>query len=270
MNTLKVVLPFCLFLFLCFSCSSDDKDPEVVFNSLNATKTVLYTEDKTTITIDGTGYTESSLTTSNPYVKITKVTSNTFEVSSTKGTTATIYAEIKNNSYNKMQSITLNFAEHGVVNFNTVEGITRITDKTDKILKLLGEPDDKIDLSSGQTTNWNYPKKGLTFIIDKMTSTVIGMSLYSSNFYYFNSNNTTISFYNYAYGLGNGWYINNLNTTMDMVVNKFGTPTGKSTSTSGSSTLRMYQFSSQRLTFRFYSDSEDNFAGKKIVNLIIY
>lgn len=256
-------------MFLFISCSSDDKDPDVAFNSLSANKTDLYIEDVATINVDGTGYTEMNLTSTNSKIKITKVASNLFEVSSTGATTATLYAELKNNSYNKIKSITINFAEHGVINFSTIEGITLNIDKTDKILNLLGDPEVKSDSPNGTSVNWIYPQKGIIITIDKNTNIANLFNLLSSYYFYTNSENVKINYTDYPYEIGNGWKINSTNTTMDMVVNALGLPTAKNTSTS-SPTNRGYQFSNNRRWFRFYSNSEDNYTGKRIIQCTIY
>lgn len=269
MKNIKIFLPLCLIVLFSISCSSDKENPEVVINSLNASKLDLYIEDFTTISVEGTGYTVANLTSTNPNIIIKRINSTVFEVRSSGATTANIYAELKNDTKKQNRNITINFAEHGVKNFTTVEGITKYVDKTDKIVKLLGEPQEKIDSSSGTSMQWLYPQKGLAIIIDKTTNTAMAFNLFSSNYYYISGNNVQTAYATYPYEIGNGWKINNSSTTMDIVVNKLGAPTTKNTSTT-TSTNRGYQYSTEKLWFRFYSDSEDNYTGKRIVLVTVY
>ena len=61
---------------LSISCSSDSGgDPDVVFTSLTASKTFLYTEETVYLSFDGTGYENVIVSSTNPSVTITKATS---------------------------------------------------------------------------------------------------------------------------------------------------------------------------------------------------
>ena len=58
-----------------------------------------------------------------------------------------LYAELKNGSHTQFKYVDVNFYQHGILNFKTVEGITVNVDNSDKIVKLLGEPEAKIELT---------------------------------------------------------------------------------------------------------------------------
>lgn len=262
-----LTLSFAFFFFT--SCSTDDKDPAIVFTSLEANKTQTYIESAITLNFSGTGYSDISVTSTNTAVKITKTSSTSYEISSTIATSANIVVALKNNSYNESKNITLNFYEHGIKNFNTVEGIKVDVDLSSKITTLLGEAENKTNSTDGLTEYWYYYTKGISFSITKLSSIVNQIDLYSSNYYYVNSANTQTSYTNYPYEIGNSWKINNSTTTMDMIVTQLGIPNTKGTSTT-SSTNRYYQYSAQNIVFRFYSDSEDNYTGKKIIYFSVY
>lgn len=251
------------------SCSSDDeKDPAVVFTSLDTSKTVTFIEETITLNLKGSGYKNINLTTSNTKIKITKVASLIYEISSTEATSAKIYVELSNNTYKETKNIDLIFAEHGVKNLNTVEGITVNTDNSSKVLKLLGEPDTKTNSPDGLSEYWRYASKGLGIIVVKSSTVIDQIDMLSSYYYYTNSANTQINYTNYPYEIGSGWKINST-TTMDLVVAQLGNPTLKSTSTT-STTNRAYQYATPKIVFRFYSDSEDNYTGKKIILVSVY
>lgn len=262
------ILSLSLVVFFLASCSADDKDPAVVFTSLDANKTETYTEGTIILNLAGTGYTDIIATSSNTTIKITKVASTIFEITSAKATQALVFVELKNNTNHEIKSITLNFYEHGVKDLNTVEGIKVNVDLSTKVTSLLGEPDIKTASTDGLSEYWRYASKGIMFTIIKSSLIVNQIDLFSSNYFFTNSANLQVSYTNYPYEIGNGWKINS-STTMEMVVAQFGTPTIKGTSTT-STTNRFYQYSNQKIVFRFYSDSEDNYTGKKIILFSAY
>lgn len=263
-NGTSTILTLCLVMLLA-SCSSDEKDPAVVFTSLDATKTLTFIEEPITLNLTGSGYKDINLTTSNTKIKITKVASLIYEISSTEATSAKIYAELSNNTYKETKNIDLAFVEHGVKNFKTVEGIMVDTDKSTKVITLLGEPDTKTTSTDGLSEYWIYASKGLCFIITKSSSMVNQIEMFSSYYYYTNSASTQLSYTNYPYEIGSSWKINNT-TTMDAIITLLGMPTTKSSS----STNRMYLYSTQRIVFRFFSNSEDDYTGKRIVYFSVY
>jgi hypothetical protein len=266
----KAFLSLCLISMLSISCSSDSGgDPDVVFTSLTASKTFLYTEETVYLSFDGTGYENVIVSSTNPSVTITKATSTLYEIKSTLAGAANVYIELSNNSNKEFKNITLNFHEHGVKDYTTVEGIKVNYDGSAKVLSLLGEPDYKSDSTSETSEYWHYGSKGLKFTITKSSSVVNQIDMFSSYYYYTNGANQQITYTNYPYEIGNSWKVNNNNTTMDMIINQLGAPTLKSTSTT-SLTNRLYQYSTQKLVFRFYSDSEDNYTGKRINYFSVY
>jgi PBP1b-binding outer membrane lipoprotein LpoB len=268
-NGTSTILTLCLVMLLA-SCSSDEKDPAVVFTSLDATKTLTFIEEPITLNLTGSGYKDINLTTSNTKIKITKVASLIYEISSTEATSAKIYAELSNNTYKETKNIDLAFVEHGVKNFNTVEGIRVNIDKSSKVLSLLGEPNQKSTSTSGLIEYWTYSSKGVLVAITKGTSVVNNINIYSSNYFILLENGTKLYYTNYPYEIGNGWKINNVNTTMDMVITKLGAATEKISSSDPASTLRTYIFTSQNLYVSFYGNTIDDYTGKTIRSVIIY
>ncbi|WP_281297284.1 hypothetical protein [Flavobacterium limnophilum] len=260
------LLTLIIVTLLSTSCSSDDeKDPIVVFTSLSANKTDAFIEETIVLNLEGTGFSDVNVASNNTSVKIIKVTPTIYEISSTVATSTNIYISLSNNTYKENKSISLNFCEHGVKNYKTVEGITVDTDKSSKVITLLGEPDTKTTSTDGLSEYWKYASKGLCFIITKSSLMVNQIEMFSSYYYHTNSANTQVLYTNYPHEIGNGWKINNT-TTMDTIITLLGIPTTKSSS----STNRMYQYSSQRIVFRFFSNSEDDYTGKKIIYFSVY
>lgn len=268
-NVSSPIFTLCLVMLLA-ACSSDEKDTVVVFTSLNATKTLTFIEEPITLNLTGSGYKDVTLTTSNTKIKITKLASLIYEISSTEATSAKIYAELSNNTYKETKNIDLDFAEHGVKNFNTVEGIRVNIDKSSKVLSLLGEPNQKSTSTTGLIEYWTYSSKGIQVAITKSTSVVNNINIYSSNYFIMLENASKLYYTNYPYEIGNGWKINNVNTTMDMIIAKLGAATEKISSSDPASTLRTYIFTSQNLYVSFYGTTIDDYTGKTIKSIIIY
>ncbi len=268
-NGTLTILTLC-FVMLLASCSSDDKDPEVVFTNLEANKKDAFIEESITLNLEGTGYTDVNLASSNTSVKISKVSSAIYEVSSSVATTTNIHVELSNNTNKANKSVTLNFHEHGIKNFNTAEGIRPNIDKSSKVLSLLGEPNQKSTSTSGLIEYWAYSSKGLSIAITKSSTVVNNINIYSSNYFINLENGTKLNYTNYPYEIGNGWKINNVNTTMDAVITKLGAASEKFSSSDPASTLRTYRFASQNMYLSFYGTTVDDYVGKTIKSLILY
>lgn len=264
------IIALCLVVLIASCSSSDEKDPVVVFTNISSNKTYAFIEDKITLTIEGSGYTDIIVKSNNDKVKITQITSTVFELSASGAADVTVYAELKNNIYKETKNITLGFVEHGVQNLKTVEGIKVHSDNSDKVTRLLGEPLLKSSSSSGLTEFWSYPSKGLGFVITKGSKIVSSITINSSNFYILLEDKSKVPYANYPYDLGNGWKINNLGTTMDAIITKLGLPSEKISSADSSSTLRTYRFSNENILVYFYANTEDDYFGKTIRLLYIY
>lgn len=266
----NTIIALCLVVLLASCSSSDEKDPAVVFTNISSTKTYAFIEDKITLTIEGSGYTDIIIKSNNDKVRITQITSTVFELSASEASNATIYAELKNNTYKETKNITIGFVEHGIQNLKTVEGIKVLADNSDKLVRLLGEPLLKTSSTSGLTEFWSYPSKGLGFIITKSSKIVNSITIYSSNYLITLEDKSKVYYTNYSYDLGNGWKINNLGTTVDAIITKLGAPSEKISSSDPSSTLRTYRFSNENIFITFFANAEDDYFGKTIKSLIIY
>lgn len=271
MKKLNYALLVTMTVIIFSSCSSSDKDADVVFSSITTNKKDVFIEEPIVVSLEGTGFTETNLTTTNSKVTIKRVTNTAFEVSSTEATACKLYAELKNGSNTQFKYVDLYFYQHGILNFKTTEGITVNTDTSDKILRLLGEPEIKTELTgTTPAEKWEYPSKGFGFIVIKSSKLVTVSYVYSSYFYALLSDGVTkVTYTKYPYEIGNGWALDNVLYTMTNVINKLGTDYIKASSTT--TTLRNYKMSvdNQKVYFYFYSDSEDDFSGKKIQSILI-
>ena len=243
----------------------------MVFTSLTANKKDVFIEEPIVISLEGTGYTETNLTTTNSKVTITKITNTVYEISSTEATVCKLYAELKNGSKTQFKYVDLYFYQHGILNFKTVEGITVNSDTSDKISKLLGEPDVKSNSTSGLSEYWRYFDKGLSFTVLKSNQLVDAINVYSSNFSYTSESNITKYYVSYSYEIGNGLKINT--STMDAAIAILGTPVEKTSNpTDPTSTFRQYKFTyqNQNMYLGFYGATVEDYTNKSIKSLLLY
>ena len=266
----SLMLCLAILSFTCSCSSSDDKDAPIVFTSINANKTDVFTEEAIVLNLEGSEFRDVNVTSSNSSVIIKKISSTVYEVASTVAGSVNVFVELSNDSDKKHKSVTLNFCAHGIKDFNTVEGIKPNIDKASKVLSLLGEPFQKTTSTSGTIEFWNYPSKGLSIAITKSSTVVNSINILSSNYYIPLVNGTNTYYTNYPYDLGNGWKINNVNTTIDMVITKFGAASEKINSPDPSSPLRTYGFAYQNMYVSFYGASIDDYIGKTIKSILVY
>ncbi|WP_346881916.1 hypothetical protein [uncultured Algibacter sp.] len=265
------VLTFIALFFI--GCSSDDDSKQdlenklVIFKSLTTTKSLAFTEETITLDIDGENFTEILVSSNNPRVTITEVSSTTYTVKASEALNAIISVQLKNDTNIETESVTLDFFEHGVKDFKIVEGIEIDVDKTDKIIGLLGEPEGKADSTNGENEFWYYFSKGFSLWVRKSTGLV-----YDARVYGINWNRTIddveISGIGYPYEIGNSWNLPNAQLRMDDVISEFGDPISKFESSTPDSTLRWYVYND--VVFFFFSDSIDNFAGRPVAYINVY
>lgn len=265
-NVLFSILTIVFFGLLVTSCSPNDEDRPITFNAILVDKADVFVGEKITLTLDATDFSNAQVSTTNPAVQIIKKTSSSYEIIADRAATATIYVSLSNNADIKNKSIILSFSQHGVTNFNAVEGIAPKVDKSTKVLALLGEPNYISDSSDGLYGYWIYPEMGLSFVITKATKVVSQIGVYSSNFVYTTKNNTSVAYKTYPYEIGNGWRLEDYNTSMNLVVDKLGTPNTKTSN----GFYNNYFYYSKRIIFGFFSNDVNSYANNYIASLIIY
>ncbi|MGQ7944367.1 hypothetical protein [Flavobacterium sp. WC2509] len=268
-NIIHNILGLCL-IGLLASCSTDDNEA-VAINSVTVTKNNAYIEEKITLNIDGTGYTDAnlySLNTATP-LKFAKTAATTFDITSAVAAPRSlVFAQLKNADSKTESGIEVGFFTHGVdATYTYAEGI-RPTDPSSKVLELLGAPTNKTTSTTDSSVElWAYPSKGISVAIRKTTAgtfEVNNINLNSSNFFTTMPDGTKVNYTNYAGDLGNAWKINNTNTKMDAIITKFGAPTVKASDPNDpTSQLRTYTFSNNT-RFSFYGATENDYVGKVV------
>ena len=283
------ILALCL-VSLSVSCSSDEDKEAVVINSVTVNKSNAYTDEKITLNIDGTGYTNANayILSFNTPIKIAKTAPTTFELSSAvTAPRVLVFAELSNGTDKTENSQEVSFFIHGVDNFTYAEGL-KPSDTSSKVLELLGEPGNKtattFTLSTTTTTStntstttetvegeiWAYTAKGISVLIQKNNGLVRRVDLLSSMFSTTKSDGTKVYFTNYAGDLSTNvaggvtpaWKINNTSTKMEAIIAKLGNPTTKATDTDNP-LLRIYTFGNNA-KFSFIGATVEDYTGKVV------
>jgi hypothetical protein len=265
MNKTNYFIALLMVVMSISSCSEDNVDEQVVFTSLVASETKAFIENEITLTVTGTGYDEIIVVSENDDVVVEEIIPKTYKVTATKTTSGKIYVQLKNGTYDETKIISVNFYEHGLKDFQVLEGIKIGSDTSAQLLDLFGEPEHKSD--NGSTAeNWTYMSKGINFVLYKTTNKVVFATAFSSNYYVNVSDTEQVSYTTYPYELPNGWKVNQ--TTMNSVVDKYGNPNNKYSS--DTTPIKTYQYTSNKFYVSFYGDTEDDYFGKEIKLISIY
>ena len=165
--------PYLIALFMIMtvseSCSKDDDDVSVEFTSLTASKIHSFVDEPILLTIEGSGFSEVSVVSGEvdpSKVVIVKIDTKHYKISALETLRPTI---VHVSLDGELKSIDLNFYEHGVKDFKTIEGIQIGVDKKNIIKSLLGEPEGVADTISGDFEYWYYFSKGFYLLIRKLT-----------------------------------------------------------------------------------------------------
>lgn len=249
-----------------FSCTSEDTDPQPTFNRFETSSADVFVGDIITIKFEASEYTDLKISSNNPEVTITETTPFVYEITATTATSTYINVLISNNTKNAKKSVNVNFHNHGVSNLNTVEGIKVDADKSSKIIALLNEPDYIADSSDGLSKIWYYPSKGLAIYVNKETNIVDQIDMFDYHYSYTDNNKVKTYFTTYPYKIVNDWNLNDINYTIELVVEEYGTA-GKIIEMENS---KSYQYGNKGFVFSYFSNSDDDYTGKKIINFSIY
>jgi len=263
-NATRFLSIFLTIAFLASCSSSDDKEVSVIpmFTKTNTSKTEAYIEETIILILEGKDFTDIKVTSSNPSVTIKKITTSTYEITSSAAGSTNITAELSNSSNKFSQIIKLNFHEHGIKDLGIleVEGI-KVDDNATKVLAFLGEPDTKTSDSTGD--KWNYLSKGLVVSFTPRSNFVNAFTIYSLNFTSQPQVQTKLIFKDYPNDiLYSGWKIDNSSTTMDVVVKKLGAPQNKFNN--NGYTEYDYFDKNKHIKFVFSSNGVDDIVGKTI------
>ena len=178
MTKIKRLLTYTCIAILFFSCSSESNDetPPVAFESFSVSKNISFTDTPIILNINGSNFESSELIFTNDNVESKKINETTYEITASEALIEQIRIRLINGGDIQSKSVMLEFIEHGVLNSNVVEGIKVDTHKTERLLEILGEPDGKIEYSSGTSSGWVYTS-GVTFIVTKATNTIATASI---------------------------------------------------------------------------------------------
>ena len=294
MKKTPLILAYLIFTFLIFSCSSDDYDSmEVVrpfeFESLSVSENLSFTDESITLNINRSKFTSIEFIFEDTNMTFNKIDDTTYEINANKASKGNVRVDLTNGDDIESKSVNLEFLEHGVFNSNIVEGIKIDIDKTERLLEVLGEPDGKIEHSSGNTVAWVY-NFGVTFIEVKATKIITSayIGTYSRNVATDVGDILTKS---YPYLVNNTFdFSNSERDKMDDIIDELNLPTFTYTGTlpnplssikggliaPTSKTRSLYQYVyfydnnvNHSISVRFFSNNIDDYTGESIVSFSV-
>lgn len=266
LNNLLVIIIACVFTF---SCSKDDIEETnpIVINSIKSSKQLAFIEETINLNIYAEGYSNIEVSSSNSDVVIDKINTTTYKISATKATEVIIEIILSSESFTEQKTVEYNFFEHGVIDFKIVEGITLDKDSPNHVLELHGDPDYIFKVEDENREVWYYFDKGFWVSMDSNVNRADYIRLYGIDWTRTLDNIEYIG-KQYRYEISEGLKIENLQLSMTTVVEKFGTPTEKlTTSIEG---LYTYVYEDLDVFFYFQSEDIDDFEGKSVGYIIVY
>jgi len=253
-----------LVVVLLSSCKDDPLDlSEITVSARN-----IFVNDTITLSFESEGHSNIQVTSDNESMQIIKNSESEYAVTSSTEASGTITVSAENKDQSKSVTTVTYFYDHGVKNFEIVEGIKKDVDKKSKVIELLGDPDAIRTSENDRKEYLYYFSEGLKLNIEKSTKIVRAFYLYSDNW------STTINdvkyyFSTYPYDLGYSWKLLDSNSTIDDVVSIQGIPDVKETNPTNPHSHR-YKFTKISTWFYFHSDSLDNYINKKITRVDMY
>lgn len=280
-----------LLVCIAISCGSDDSISDITLDNLTLEKEFLFIEESTNLNFEVSGQDNISVTSSNGEISIEKITKTNYKISASEAVTGKILVTISNEDPEKtvIETLNINFLEHGTKDYQLFEGITIKSDTSDGVKLLHGEPEglSGINTNSSGTKfqNWYYFSKGFYFtIITKSsnpnfinlvtTAHIFGFSPWSARL---DSGQIKRDGITYPHNIAE---LGNLNTLsgilMDKVIEKHNEPEEKSSLET--STFKWYRYSDlaptiiarKGATFFFNSDDINEYTGKRISSISLF
>ena len=267
----KLITLLTIGLALITSCSSDE-DATTEINPINiievtSSKEYAFIEESVVIAIQANGYSEIVVS-SEDNIDIEIINDTTYIVTSEERTEATIEVTLTNGDFTKSENIDIEFVEHGVIDFEIVEGLQIDIDTSDKLIDLLGEPYYKYSNNSNTEERWDYPDLGIRFEIKIDTEIVSEARLYSYNFNRtFENENYTSGIY--PYEISEGIKIENSQLTTNTVLENYGNSYLHST-LSNSETTHYFDYETEQVVFFYFADDIDDYSEKTVPYVTIY
>ncbi len=233
-----------LFITSCSKNESMDEDIQpiepVVFESLSASKNILFTNEAVTLNIEGSNFTDVEFVFSDDAMSETKISDNVYEIKSEKALKGDVRVNLKNEEETKTRVVKLEFLTHGVFKSRVVEGIRIDIDTSDRLLEVLGEPDSKAETSSGESVIWTY-SSGVAFSETKATK-IIRFAFINTSSRIFSTENKEFLYRAYPYLVNEKFDFSNSDRNfMDKVVDELKVPSFERTSSSGISSATNFK-----------------------------
>lgn len=269
MKLLNYFLFVIIACFLCIGCSTDDNDNDselpVEFTALEASKTYSFIENTITLTIIGEEFTNIEVTSDNSDLTITQINDTNYEVSSLVEARGVISVKLKNGSSSEAKLKSVSFHEHGIKNFESVEGIEINVDKIDKVLDLIGEPDRILNRASG-SESWYYFSKGIVLSVQNSNDIVQEATVFAVE-WRITIGDDSFEASIYANDINDIWNLSQASLIMDDVISLLDLPDNMVENALGN--IKEYVYN-EGVIFSFASDDLNNYQGKQVVQIELF
>lgn len=268
---LNYLLTFAFIGLLLFSCSKDEEMETInpiIFNTLESTKKEVFTDEMITIYVDASGYTDIEVISDVSDLVIDNVVGTTYTLNATEAAEATIEVILTNGNFTKSKSLEVSFLEHGVIDFNVVEGFTLDEDSPFRVRELHGDPDYILVNNDTNQEVWYYFDKGFWIVMNNSTNKTDYMRIYGVNW---TRTFDDVEYFGkqYPHEISEGLKIENLQLTISSIVDRFGLPSDKSTNPDNDN-LHAYNYQDLEAVFFFLSDDIDDIEGKTVGYMNLY
>ncbi|MDO6737713.1 hypothetical protein [Wenyingzhuangia sp. 2_MG-2023] len=291
MKKLFSALKSCFILTLLFACSDDDTitsnpNNNNIVTNISINKQNAFTDEEITLTFDASNYDAITVTSEEPSINITSTSETSYTLTSEQLSSGYINITTTKDTISELNQVLVNFHEHGITDYQTIEGINIADSNIYNLLLLHGEPEgiytqtitetDTIDNTITTTTsnfeNWHYLSKGLTFRINRYLETVLSVTVYGTEWEVKldnEENNATGVKYPYEIGdIGN--FTDGI--LMDTVIEELGTVEDEENKIDATNSLKLYIYddanpnltSNQEVGFYFTSDELNEYESKNV------
>lgn len=224
-NLIVTSLIFACFIFSCGGKEEEEIVLPVEFKNLSTDKEVSFTDTPILLNISGSNFSEAEFVFSDEAMSSKKVNDSIYEITATKALNGSVKVDLIAGEDVQTKSVNVEFLEHGVFNSNTVEGIRIDLDTSDRLLQVLGEPDLKLESTSGLSVFWYY-SFGVVFTEVKANKRITLASVTARSRVVSSEGNTDVLVQPYPYLINELFdFSDSAGNTMDEIVNELKLPT---------------------------------------------
>lgn len=268
---MKKICTFFSIIFILLSCENETIENPIQINQITTSKTIAFTEETITLTIDGSGFDKAEINIISNNVISKKINDNTFEINSNTTGEHSVKIKLTDKNFSLEQSIDIEFIKHGIINFDIIEGVSINHDYEKDLLDKLGEPNYKTTWETAENILfkiWDYTKLGIRFYIKTSTSKINHATVYNGEFIRYDEKLKKYTSGIYPYEIGFGLNFTEQTVTTDDITNVLGTTFLQGGNQSNNTYYMDYNF--RDAVFYYSSDDINNYQEKKVLYIVLY